>query len=428
MPETSEIASNSESQGMRLLGYNELGQYGNGGEGISLYAANGRRYLFVAHERGPANFSVVDVSDPSKPELVCQPQLTTPGLRSNTLCVYGDMLAVGYQFPLDYVAEHGYSTNEGVVGVELFSLQDPHSPRSVGFFDTSGAHSIGTHFVWFLNDHQLFISTGMRDFLPSFHKDHQFPVILDVSNPAKPEEMGRWWLPGTRVGDDAPPPTRHAGIDSGFRSHNINIYPGRPDRAYVGYLDGGVVVLDVADPSRPKAVSILDYHPPMPGFTHTVVPFASRGYLVASDETVREHGGDHPKRVWVIDAHDESNLLPISTLPVPPLADFQERPGKFGPHNIHENDPSGTALVSESVVVAAYMNAGVRVFDLDNPFEPAEVSYFIPPAPAKSRFGTAIINDTYADENGIIYAIDRFGGGLYILEMDDFDLCQAGKR
>ena len=28
------------------------------------------------------------------------------------------------------------------------------------------------------------------------------------------------------------------------------------------------------------------------------------------------------------------------------------------------------------------------------------------------------MNDVYVDENGLIYAIDRVKGGLYILEMD----------
>jgi hypothetical protein len=28
------------------------------------------------------------------------------------------------------------------------------------------------------------------------------------------------------------------------------------------------------------------------------------------------------------------------------------------------------------------------------------------------------MNDVYVDENQIVYAIDRFSGGLYILEMD----------
>ena len=51
-----------------------------------------------------------------------------------------------------------------------------------------------------------------------------------------------------------------------------------------------------------------------------------------------------------------------------------------------------------------------------DPFRPEEVAYYIPPVPA----GTdgVNINDVYVDENGLIYAIDRKKGGLYILEME----------
>ena len=38
-------------------------------------------------------------------------------------------------------------------------------------------------------------------------------------------------MPGTQQGDNVAPPTRHPeGNDSGFRPHNTNVYPERPDR------------------------------------------------------------------------------------------------------------------------------------------------------------------------------------------------------
>jgi hypothetical protein len=44
------------------------------------------------------------------------------------------------------------------------------------------------------------------------------------------------------------------------------------------------------------------------------------------------------------------------------------------------------------------------------------VASFVPPKPAGSRVSSAQINDVFVDENGIVYAVDRFSGGLYILE------------
>ena len=42
----------------------------------------------------------------------------------------------------------------------------------------------------------------------------------------------------------------------------------------------------------------------------------------------------------------------------------------------------------------------------------------MPKDPENSRVGEIQINDVYVDENQIVYGMDRFGGGLYIMEMD----------
>jgi hypothetical protein len=76
-------------------------------------------------------------------------------------------------------------------------------------------------------------SSGAPDFQPRNPEDHQFYRIIDIRNPTKPVEAGRWWYPGQREGDPEPPMPRHPTFDSGCRPHNINVYPQRPDRAYV---------------------------------------------------------------------------------------------------------------------------------------------------------------------------------------------------
>ena len=97
-------------------------------------------------------------------------------------------------------------------------------------------------------------------------------------------------MPGTREGDNAPPPPRHPKFDGGFRAHNTNVYPERPDRAYLAYIDGGVWILDIADKARPKPVGHWNPHPPFPGFTHTAMPLFDRDILVVSDECGAREG------------------------------------------------------------------------------------------------------------------------------------------
>ena len=60
---------------------------------------------------------------------------------------------------------------------------------------------------------------------------------------------------------------------------------------------------------------------------------------------------------------------------------------------------------------------GVRAYDISNPYQPQEVAYFVPGAPALSRAGAIQLNDVYVDDRRIVYTVDRFIGGLYILEM-----------
>jgi hypothetical protein len=249
-------------------------------------------------------------------------------------------------------------------------------------------------------------------------KDDQVYRIVDVGNPSKPVALGRWHLPGTMEGDSAPPPRRlPAQFDAGFRAHNTNVYPERPDRCYLGYLDGGMMVMDISDKARPKMLSRWSNSPPYNGFTHTALPLFDRGLLVVTDESVQDDGKDWPKLVWLLDARDETNLVSIGTLPVSGVKPLLRKGGRCGAHNLHENPPGPGAWKSQDIVLGTFFNAGVRAYDIRDPLEPKEVASFIPPAPNGAPAGTAQINDVFVDDRGIVFAVDRHAGGLYALEM-----------
>jgi hypothetical protein len=260
------------------------------------------------------------------------------------------------------------------------------------------------------------MASGAADIKPRNPIDDQVYRIVDVRNPRKPVEVGRWWPRGILEGDEEPAPQRLP-LNAGFRAHNTNVYPDRPDRAYIGYIDGGAYILDISDKSRPRVVSSWNPHPPYPGFTHTVLPLFSRDLLIVADECVKDLGADWPKLTWVIDARVERNLVPIGTLPMPPFDTYGRKGGRFGSHNLHENPPRETAFKSDTLIFATFFNGGVRAYDLTNPLQPKEVAAYVPEAPRNSRAGTVQINDVYVDETGLVYAVDRHSGGLYILEL-----------
>jgi hypothetical protein len=400
-------ASQTLAWNMKLLSHNELKGFGGVGEGISMQVTgDGRRILWLAHESAPKNFTGVDVTDVRNPKVVVQTDLPHAQVRSNSLDVVGNIMAVAYQTK---------EFNQKPAGMDLFDISKPEEPKLISHFDTSGPFSRGAHCVFFVDGEFVHLSSGAPDFEPNDPKDDQFYRIIDVRNPSKPTEAGRWWLPGTKKGEEPLP--RHPRFDGGYRTHNCAVYPERPDRAYVGYIDGGAVILDIKDKSKPKMVTRWRYSPPFNGFTHTVLPLFSRDLLIVSDECTKDDGKDWPKMTWVVDAHDETNLVPISTLPLPPVETFGKRGGRYGSHNMHENQPGPASFRSDTIHVCTFFNGGVRAFDTSNPYQPQEIAYFVPGAPKMSAAGAIQINDVWVDENRIIYCVDRFAGGLYILEM-----------
>jgi hypothetical protein len=395
---------------MRLLAHHELQGFGGIGEGMGMQIArDGRRILWLAHESAPKNFTGVDVTDPRAPKVVVQTELPHAKVRSNSLDIVGDIMVVAYQ-----TKEAGLKP----AGFDIFDIGKPEAPRLVSHFDASGPHSRGVHALWFVDGEYVHLAGGAADFTPTHPNDDQFYRIIDVRNTSRPIEVGRWWYPGTRAGDSAPPPARMAPeFESGFRAHNTNVFPERPDRAYIGYIDGGAVILDIADKAHPKLVTIWRYSPPFNGFCHTVLPLFERGLLIVSDECVRDDGKDWPKLVRMVDARVETNLVPIATFPPAPYNTFAHRGGRSGAHNLHENLPVPASWKSEQIIVGTFFNQGVRAYDISNPYQPQEVAYFVPGAPRMSPAGAVQLNDVYVDERRIVYTVDRFIGGLYILEM-----------
>jgi hypothetical protein len=399
-----------EARDLTLVAQHDLAGFGNGGEGMVLQILpDGRRVLYIAHESAPMAASILDVTDPRHPELLCQLPVEHEGVRGNSLAVVDDLLLVARQ-----VARAG----DQPAGLYLYDVRDPAAPRQLAFFDTSGGPSRGVHFVWCVDGRYAHLSTGAPDFVPASKGDDQFYMIVDVSDRERPREAGRWWLPGTREGDAAPPITpRRRPRDNGVRMHNANVVAARPDRAYLGYIDGGVIVLDISAPSAPRAVGRLEYPPELPGYAHTATPLPSRDLLVVAEESVMQACADAPKLLRLVDISDETRPRFRAEFPLPANRDeLCGRGGRFGAHNVHEIMPLPGCGVSERFVIGTFFAGGVRLYDIGDADRPTEIAYYIPETPPGSPAGAVQLNDVYVDERGLIYTVDRHRGGLYILE------------
>ena len=401
------IPAVQSSSNMQIIGHSDLNGAGHGGEGLALRQyPDGRRVLFLAHESAPMCVSIIDVTKPKDPRVITQIPNPAPQLRCNSLGLSGTTMTVAHQTE---------KPGQPGAGMEVWDVADPAHPSKIAFFDTSGPHSRGVHYLWFVDGHYAYLSTGAKDFVPKDQLDDQMFMIVDMSDPRHPKEAGRWWLPGTRVGDTEPSPPR-VSIDSGIRMHTPIVPADRPDRAYVGWIDGGWVILDISDKTHPKLVAHRAWQSQDVGFAHTVLPLLSRGLAIQTEEAVETNCKDWPKRDWVWDISNEK--APVALSVMPPPANFEalcKQGGRFGSHNIAQNRPDPTARRLTQTVVGSFFNGGVRAYSIADVHDPKEIGFIIDAPPKENASHSIQINDVYVDENGLIYANDRFSGGLDII-------------
>src|SRR4029453_7453606 len=116
-------ASQTLAFNMKMIAHHNLAGFGGVGEGINLQAAkDGRRILWLAHESAPKNFTAVDVTDLKNPKMVVQTDLPHADVRSNSLDVVGDFMAVAYQTK---------NWGQKPAGFDLFDVSQPERPKLI---------------------------------------------------------------------------------------------------------------------------------------------------------------------------------------------------------------------------------------------------------------------------------------------------------
>ena len=379
-----------------------------------------RGYAYVGH--GFSNgISVIDVHDPRQPKTVnfiaCPPGTRALHLQTHDdllLCVNAPSVWTMEEFQQDEKVYFGASPAESLKrqmgkftpGVRIFDISRPEEPREISFMPV---HGIGPHRLWYVGGRYAYASIHFADF-----SDHVFSVI-DLNDITRPEVVGRWWIPGMWTGGGETP-TWKAG-----RRYALHHALVAGDLAFGAWRDGGLTILDIKDKTQPKLLAYRNTDPPFGGMTHSPLPLMDRNLLIVGDEAVNNNGIGGPKYIWVYDIREPGNPVSIATMPQPAEADYCAKGGKFGSHNLHENRPG--AFQSSRLVFATYYNAGVRAFDITNPFRPEEVAYFVPPAPEQMMdprpgMPQVIQNaDCYVDKEGYMYLTDP-NAGLYILKYE----------
>ena len=380
---------------MRLVGQTDLNGHG---DCMHINVKDG--FAFVAHMgESRVGTSVVDVSDPRQPRVITQ--LETPvGTHSHKVQVVDDVLLVNYERSM---FEPNAPSWEG--GLKVFDIARPAEPREIAFLKMPGK---GVHRMTYWEPPYAYMSGSDDGFID------QFLVIVDLSDPTRPCEVGRWWYPGQNTGGGETPswtPTEGHGAVAGARRYALHHPLIRGERAYCGWWDAGLIILDIADRKRPTLVSQLEFGADVSTATHTALPLPGRDVLVVTDEQLASDCRGMQTRVRLVSIEEERQPRVVSELPTPE-GDFCLRGGRFGPHNVHEMRP-GT-LSDPNTAYVTWFNAGLRVFDVRDAAAPKEIAYFVPDAPPGRS--SIQFNDVLVTADGLVYVTDRFTGGLYILE------------
>lgn len=403
---------------MRLVGHSDQG---GRGDGVQLIVHRGYAYVGHMFSKG---FSIIDVRDPANPATVnyVQAPANTWNIHLQThddlLLVINakDMFAASIfqDERLYYTGSLGKRVGtaaggsrdkrDWTAGMTVYDISVPQSPRQIGFMPVDGG---GIHRIWYTGGRWAYASAlldGFTDYIM---------ITIDMSDPAQPREAGRFWLKGMNEAAGETPTW------SNNRRYGLHHAVVHGEVAYAAWRDAGMVLIDVSDPHRPRQIVHKSWSPPYGGGTHNCLPLPDRNLLIVLDEAVLDNIEDGLKYIWVMDMRELSNPISISTFPTPAEADYARKGGHFGPHNLHENRPG--SFISSDMIFATYQNAGVRAFDISNPYQPIEVASFVPPAPDRmmdrrpNRPRVIQSCDVFVDTSGLIYTND-YNAGLFILE------------
>ena len=398
------IPSGYYARDVEVLGYHDL--EGRPAFKLAMQEVNGRWYLYLAHlwHRG---WSILDVTDPTTPQLVTY----IPG-PENTWTIQiqvaeGKMITALERIAPGWGGVDGQAFAEGFF---IFDVSEPTKPRRIGHFQTG---STGTHRNFYDGGNFVHAAAGAPGMAGKIYR------IVDIADPTKPREVGRFSLTEQTSGAAA------SGLK--FSLHGPAHIEGT--RAYLSYGDGGAIILDVSELSRPRLISQLAFR----GITatqgiHTFLPLPRRKIALINDEAIRENGDENLNMAGVVDISNESQprLISLFPLPEPPaetgLKNFYEKGGRFGPHNHHHPNHQTCLEDRDDVAYLTYFNAGLRIYDIRDPRAPKEIAYFIPPDP-KTRIGTkpsklvAQTEDVLVDRRGCVYISDK-NQGIYILKLN----------
>ena len=297
-------------------------------------------------------------------------------------------------------------------GVLVFDVREPARPIRLGAWDPGGT---GTHRNFYAGGRYAHLAANRPG-----SRGHAY-VILDLADRAHPVEVGSWALPEQDVASGVAP------AREGYYLHGPAEVRGARAYLPYG-VGGAIVldVSDPARP-REVGRLLPDASLGSTQGVHSFVPVPERRLAVINSEAHAEDCIADPGRPYaaVVDLADESRPRLLSFFPEPepppgaPPGFFCARGGRAGPHNQHHDNGLPHLFHSADLVYLAHFNAGLRLYDTSDPEHVREVAWFLPPDPEERHglFPTRLVaqtEDVIVDARGYAYFTDK-NQGLYVV-------------
>ena len=378
-------------------------------------------YIYYCHMFS-GGFSVVDVKDPTKPEVVKFFSSGNPHAWNIKCRALGNILIVAqewnffepakYHVHPEYPQFHDRGPKVPVQsGIKIFDISKPDDPKLVSFFKTGEWSKDGggnmCHRFWY-DGHYAYLAAEM----PGYYS--AIMVIVDVSNPKEPKEVSKFWRKGQWIaGGERPSWPLPPAVGNRCQCHHPIV---QGDRAYVTWFGLGGTIVDISNIKRPTLVSEFNYG--MGESNHTFLPIKDRKYAIFNNEW---------RHTYMLDISDEKYPKVVGMFPKP-SREFLKR-GNFrangivGPaiHNIHENSLGPDSSRSDDVIYGCCGPAGLRIYDTSDPYRIEEIAYYVPGTP-KAQYDPrgplywgVDTEDVWVDNKGLIYLSD-YNCGLQIVE------------